>query len=57
MKLARPTPGGQFILQTDASKLYQEGKDGERRIISLSSVKFKGAEKSHINEAECYATV
>lgn len=64
MRLFRPDPEKRFFLQTDASAigmsavLYQEGEEGQKRIISHASAKFKGAELNyHANEAECFAAV
>ena len=63
-KLDRPDPGLSYALQTDASDhgmgavLFQIGKDGQRRIISFASAKFKPAEsRYHFNEQECLAVI
>lgn len=62
-KLTRPDFSKPFVLQTDASQvgmaavLFQE-VDGQKRIISFASAKFKPAERRyHINEQECLALV
>ena len=63
-KLDRPDPNLPYVLQTDASDrgmgavLFQIGKDGQRRIISFASAKFKPAEtRYHCNEQECLAVI
>jgi hypothetical protein len=62
--LCRPDLAKRFFLQTDAAKsgmgavLYQEGDDGDGRIVSYASAKFTPAEsKYHSNEQECLAVV
>jgi hypothetical protein len=62
--LCRPDPAKRFFLQTDVAKsgmgvvLYQQGDDGDRRIVSYSSAKFTSAEsKYHSNEQECLVVV
>lgn len=61
--LSRPDFTKKFILQTDASSigmsavLFQED-NGQRKIISYASAKFKEAERRyHVNEQECLALV